>query len=176
MKTISVHEFQSPVGALLIGCYQHELVLCDWKYRKQRVLIDKRIQQGLEADFIEEIVPLHAEVMEQLVEYFKGERKTFDVPIRFVGSDFQQKVWRALCEIPYGSTKSYAALSETLGNLKAIRAVASANGANAISIFVPCHRVVGSSGELTGYAGGLPAKKKLLQIENSLHSAQLEMF
>jgi methylated-DNA-[protein]-cysteine S-methyltransferase len=91
----------------------------------------------------------------------------FNVPLLFVGSDFQKQVWNALMQIPFGVTKSYMELSKQFGNEKAIRAVASANGANAISIMVPCHRIIGSNCELTGYAGGLPVKKQLLQLEGS---------
>jgi len=109
-------------------------------------------------------------------EYFEGNRTEFDIPIRLVGSDFQKKVWEELIKIPYGKTESYLGLSRKLNNEKAIRAVASANGANAISILVPCHRIIGSKGELTGYAGGLNTKKELLKLESSDQSEQLEIF
>ena len=93
-----------------------------------------------------------------------------------MGSDFQKRVWQELLKIPYGSTASYLTLSQKLGNEKAIRAVASANGANAISIFIPCHRVIGSDGNLTGYAGGIHTKKKLLELESDSANEQLELF
>ena len=102
---------------------------------------------------------------QQLDGYFRQERHSFDVPLLFVGTDFQKAVWQALLTIPYGTTVSYAALAEQLGSPLSVRAVANANGANAISIFVPCHRVIGSDGSLTGYAGGLEAKKFLLALE-----------
>lgn len=99
------------------------------------------------------------------------------MPIRTIGNDFQKRVWKALQQIPFGETRSYLQLSESLGNPKAIRAVASANGANALSILIPCHRIIGSNGELTGYAGGLNAKKKLLELENpNLKNSQLDLF
>ena len=99
------------------------------------------------------------------------------MPIRTIGNDFQKRVWKALQQIPCGETRSYLQLSESLGNPKAIRAVASANGANALSILIPCHRIIGSNGELTGYAGGLNAKKKLLELENpNLKNSQLDLF
>jgi len=104
---------------------------------------------------------------DQLWEYFNGGRKVFDLPILLVGSDFQRKVWDTLLEIPYGKTMSYASLSKKLGDERAIRAVARANGENALSIIVPCHRILGSDGSLTGYAGGLRVKKKLLQLEGA---------
>jgi methylated-DNA-[protein]-cysteine S-methyltransferase len=103
----------------------------------------------------------------ELSAYFDGERRSFDLPLRLAGSEFQIRVWNALMEIPYGKTQSYAGLARKLGDERAIRAVAKANGDNAISIIVPCHRILGSDGSLTGYAGGLRVKKKLLQLEGA---------
>ena len=114
-----------------------------------------------------EIVP---EVLEdgvyQLGEYFEGKRQSFSISLNPEGTDFQKKVWKALLDIPYGKTTSYLDLSKVLGDLKAIRAVASANGKNPLWIVVPCHRVIGSDGSLTGYAGGLHRKKWLLNHES----------
>ena len=107
----------------------------------------------------------------QLKEYFDGKRKTFDIPLLTIGTDFQKSVWDGLIKIPYGTKASYLELSKNIGNEKAVRAVASANGANAIGILIPCHRIIGSNGDLVGYAGGLPAKKKLLELESNLFSA-----
>ncbi|WP_222982853.1 methylated-DNA--[protein]-cysteine S-methyltransferase [Flagellimonas meishanensis] len=113
------------------------------------------------------IVP---EVLEDAVyqfrEYFEGTRKHFDLTLNPEGTDFQKKVWNALMKIPYGKTISYLELSKQLGDVKAIRAVAAANGKNPLWIVVPCHRVIGSNGDLTGYAGGLHRKKWLLEHEN----------
>ena len=106
--------------------------------------------------------------IEEMNEYFEGKRKTFDIPLLMVGTAFQKSVWNGLLAVPYGTTASYLKLSKNIGNEKAVRAVASANGANAISILIPCHRIIGSNGNLVGYAGGLPAKKKLLELENNL--------
>lgn len=103
--------------------------------------------------------------MRQLDEYFAKERKEFDLPLMFVGTGFQKSVWNALLSIPYGKTESYGALAARLGRPTAVRAVAGANGANAISIIVPCHRVIGSDHSLTGYGGGIEAKKYLLELE-----------
>ena len=101
-------------------------------------------------------VPPHLEEAAiQLKEYFSGERKSFDVKLNPVGTDFQKNVWKLLLEIPFGTTTSYLELSKRFGNTKAIRAVAAANGKNPLWILVPCHRVIGSDGALTGYAGGL---------------------
>ena len=102
----------------------------------------------------------------QLREYFKEERKEFQLKLNPEGTDFQKRVWKALEEIPYGKTVSYLQLSKTLGDPKAIRAVAAANGKNPLWIVIPCHRVLGSDGSLTGYAGGLARKKWLLALES----------
>lgn len=116
---------------------------------------------------ITEIIP---EVLEdavyQLNEYFNGEREQFNLKLNPEGTDFQQTVWKALQQIPYGKTCSYLELSKTLGDVKAIRAVANANGKNPLWIIIPCHRVIGSDGSLTGYAGGIHRKKWLLDHEN----------
>ena len=101
-------------------------------------------------------------------EYFRRERRAFDIPLLFAGTEFQNKVWDMLLQIPYGRTVSYAGMALSLGMPKAVRAVANANGANAISIFAPCHRVIGSDGSLTGYGGGLDAKRFLLELERGV--------
>ena len=119
-----------------------------------RAAIDKRIQSSLNAEYIEETSDVINETKAQLSQYFNGERKVFDLPLLFIGTIFQKGVWDALQQIPYGKTVSYLELSKNLNNEKAIRAVASANGANAISIIVPCHRIISSDGSLVGYAGG----------------------
>ncbi len=123
----------------------------------------------------QEIVPENlAQVVSELREYFDGARGTFSFILNPEGTEFQKRVWNALLEIPFGSTISYFDLARTLGDVKAIRAVASANGKNALWIAVPCHRVIGSDGSLTGYAGGLWRKKWLLEHENP--SAQQSLF
>ncbi|SDI75317.1 methylated-DNA-[protein]-cysteine S-methyltransferase [Actinokineospora alba] len=108
------------------------------------------------------------EVITQLGEYFAGDRKRFDLPMAFAGTDFQRRVWTQLCEIPYGETVSYGELAARLGKPSASRAVGLANGKNPIGLIVPCHRVVGSTGDLTGYGGGLPRKRYLLDFERGL--------
>jgi len=106
-------------------------------------------------------------IFEQFTEYFKGQRKKFDLPLEIVGTEFQKRVWKELEKIPYGETITYKELSIRLGDEKVIRAAASANGANPLSIIIPCHRVIGSDGSLIGYGGGLDVKEKLLQLEGS---------
>jgi methylated-DNA-[protein]-cysteine S-methyltransferase len=173
---IYLQYYQSPYGELVLGEYKGQLCLCDWKYRKLRDQIDTRIRTGLQAEFELEETDVLNQTKLQLDEYFAKERLTFDMPLLFVGSDFQKTVWDKLLTIPFGKTTSYIELSRALGDEKAIRAVATANGANAISIIVPCHRVIGSDGSLTGYAGGLNAKQKLLQLEGMNFGEQLELF
>jgi methylated-DNA-[protein]-cysteine S-methyltransferase len=107
-----------------------------------------------------------AEAIRQLQAYFRGELKEFDLPLAMEGTEFQLRVWNALRAIPYGETISYAELAERIGNRRAVRAVGLANGSNRIPIIVPCHRVIGSDGSLTGFGGGLSTKKMLLELEN----------
>ena len=111
--------------------------------------------------------PVLVETERQLGEYFAGERRTFDVPLSFAGTDFQKRVWAALLAIPFGETRSYGEIADQLGAPGASRAVGAANGRNPISIIAPCHRVLGSNGKLTGFAGGLEAKAFLLDLERA---------
>ena len=150
--------------------------MSDWRYRKKRLAIDTRLQKYFNARYVEEKSTIIEKTKEQLTEYFAKERKDFDIPLLYAGTEFQQKVWNSLRKIPFGKTETYLGLSKLLGNEKAIRAVATANGANAISIIIPCHRVIGSNGSLVGYAGGLKAKKSLLYLENTIINSQLELF
>lgn len=119
-------------------------------------------------DYVEKETDLIKETKRQLDEYFKGKRKTFNIPMNLEGTDFQRSVWKALQDIPYGETKSYSEIAELINNPKACRAVGLANNKNPISIIIPCHRVIGKSGKLVGYGGGLDIKEKLLKLENIL--------
>ncbi len=153
------------MGSLVLGSYDNKLCLCDWRYRKMSKPVDTRIQSLLKTSYVEGESQVINLAIEQLNAYFKGTLKEFRIPLLFVGSNFQKQVWNSLLTVPYGKTKSYLELSEILGNRKAIRAVAAANGANAISIIVPCHRIIGSDGKLVGYAGGIDVKRNLLNLE-----------
>ncbi len=113
-----------------------------------------------------------SQTKKQLIEYFAQQRTSFDVPIRFNGTAFQNLAWNALLQVPYGETRSYAQQAELIGNPKAVRAIGRANGLNPISIIVPCHRIIGKSGKLTGYAGGLKVKEYLVNLENT-HNGSL---
>jgi methylated-DNA-[protein]-cysteine S-methyltransferase len=171
MNYISIDYFKTPVGEIILGSYDGKLCLADWRYRKMRRAIDKRIQKKIDAIYIEQSSKIIEETKRQIEAYFAFNRREFDIPLLMVGTKFQKSVWKGLMKIPYGTTASYLQLAQNIGNEKAVRAVASANGANAISIIIPCHRIIGSNGDLVGYAGGLPAKKKLLQIENNLYTS-----
>lgn len=129
---------------------------------------------GLATDFLPEPVQ---QAITQLEEYFAGRRRTFDFPMTPVGTTFQQAVWRALLTVPFGTTQSYLTLTRYLGDERAIRAVAAANGRNPLAIVVPCHRIIGSDGSLTGYAGGLWRKQWLLEHEGVWpKTAQMSLF
>ena len=165
MSSVSIQHYKTPYGELLLGSFNGQLCLCDWQCRRMRTSIDKRIKTALKATYVEQPCTLLDETVRQLNEYFNQQRKQFDLPLLMLGTDFQHAVWNALLTIPYGSTRSYLELANNISNSKAVRAVANANGANAMSIIIPCHRVIGGNGQLTGYAGGLLAKKKLLALE-----------
>ena len=164
---ISIQYFNTPVGELILGSYANKLCLADWRTRKMRESLDSRLQKGLNAKYVEEDTEVLKEARKQFNEYFGHKRKSFDLPLLLVGTDFQKSVWQGLMQIPFGSTVSYRDLAQNIGKEKAVRAVANANGANAISIVIPCHRIIGSDGSLTGYAGGLSTKKKLLELEHA---------
>ena len=173
---INITEYNSPFGILVLGEYKGKICLCDWKYRKQRDQVDSRVQKYSGAMIKEGSSDTLDFLVNELDAYFRQQLTAFKSPVLFCGTDFQISVWETLQTIPYGETSSYLELSKKLGNELAIRAVASANGANALSIIVPCHRIIGSDGKLVGYAGGVEAKKKLLQLEGVNIGGQLEIF
>lgn len=157
--------YESPCGILRLGSYDEKLCLCDWQVEKHRDHVDKRLRRILHAEFEEGTSEVIGEAMKQLDEYFAGKRRTFDIPLLFTGTEFQKKVWNELLKIPFGETISYGEMARRINMPKAVRAVANANGANSMSIFAPCHRVIGSDHTLTGYGGGLETKRKLLELE-----------
>ena len=162
---IRTRMYESPCGGLLLGSYGDRLCLCDWLAEKHHGRVRRRLEHLLNAAFEEEASPVTDEAARQLDEYFAGRRRAFDVPLLFAGTDFQKAVWGELLKIPFGETVSYAELALRIGMPTAVRATANANGANSLSIFVPCHRVVGSDRSLTGYGGGIEAKRRLLELE-----------
>jgi methylated-DNA-[protein]-cysteine S-methyltransferase len=146
----------SPIGRLLLAGDDIALRLL-W-------FVEGRQVAAPESSWTEDAQPFR-EVSAQLSAYFAGRLRDFSVPVAPGGTPFQSRVWRALQDIPYGETESYGALARRLGDPKAVRAVGLANGANPISIIIPCHRVIGASGSLVGYGGGLPTKRALLDLE-----------
>ncbi|MBQ7422859.1 MAG: methylated-DNA--[Prevotella sp.] len=163
---IQIQHYHSPCGHLVLGSFDHQLCLCDWGLEKHRPLIDQRFRRIFNAEYVEDTSDVLEEAKRQLDEYFSKQRTKFNIPLLFIGTDFQKSVWKELLKISYGTTTSYGELAKRIGIPGAVRAVANANGANAISIFVPCHRVIGSNHSLTGYAGGLSAKRFLLDLES----------
>jgi len=168
MNQINIQYFKTKYGEFILGSYDEKLCMVDFRYRKMRKTIDNRIKKGLNAEFIEQDDEILQKTRVLLDEYFNMQRKEFDIPILMVGTDFQKSIWEALIKVPYGTTSTYLQLAKEIGNEKAVRAVANANGANSIGIIIPCHRIIGTNGELTGYAGGLPLKKRLLELEQNL--------
>ena len=149
------------VYSTLFGFYRSE-------YEDNAVTSLKRLEEAVDTGIK---TPLTELVYTQLTEYFGGRRQSFDFPYRLQGTEFQKKVWTALCNIPYGETRTYKEIAQAVGNPQASRAVGMANNKNPISIAVPCHRVIGSNGKLVGYAGGLDVKKALLELESKVQNA-----
>ncbi|MGH1340235.1 MAG: methylated-DNA--[protein]-cysteine S-methyltransferase [Nannocystales bacterium] len=155
-------ELTSPVGKLLLAAHANgltHLLFADPGGQPLRARTRPRSDGSIEAERILD------DTESQLTEYFSGARTAFELPLAPEGTDFQQAVWHALSAISYGELSSYGLLAESIGRTRAVRAVGAANGANPISIIVPCHRVVGQDRRLTGYGGGLPAKRLLLELE-----------
>jgi len=157
MKEVFYTTFPSPVGLLLLAGDAHALRLVSFESSKRSTPPQPEWKEDRS---------VFREVIRQLQSYFRGELKEFDLPLSLEGTKFQLRVWNALREIPYGETISYAQLARRIGDSKSVRAVGSANGSNPIPIIVPCHRVIGSDGSLTGFGGGLSTKRKLLDLEN----------
>jgi methylated-DNA-[protein]-cysteine S-methyltransferase len=156
--TLFYKEIESPVGKLKLVASANALVAVLWEHEQpNRVKLNPAMLAPQQ--------PILLEAERQLAEYFSGERIQFDLPLEPCGSEFQKRVWQALREIPFGQTRSYLDLAKAVGSSKAARAVGAANGKNPLSIVVPCHRVVGADGSLTGFAGGLDTKAALLALE-----------
>ncbi len=168
MNSIHIQYYNSPCGEIVLASMGNELCLCDWNEMPCAERNKHRLVKYMNAVFRVETSDVLEQTKKQLDEYFAGTRKAFDIPLHPVGTEFQQQVWNALLEIPYGETRSYKDIALSIANLKGIRAVAQAIGANGISILIPCHRVIGSNHSLTGFAGGIEAKRILLEIEREM--------
>ena len=152
-------EIYSIVGKLKLVANEHALVAILWEHEKpNRVKLDSMVKNENH-----EIIQA---TKENLIKYFEGQRIFFNVPLELNGSNFQKEVWDVLKEIPYGTTMSYAEVAKKINNPQAVRAVGTAIGKNPISIIIPCHRVIGTNGKLTGFAGGLEGKRILLELES----------
>ena len=150
------HVIESPIGPLLLAGTDE--ALCEVHFNGGRDSVEPR------AEWVRDDKPFR-EAVSQLEAYFAGAMKDFDLPLQLEGTEFQKTVWRALREIPYGETWSYGQLARHIGKPQAMRAVGAANGRNPIPVIIPCHRVIGADGSLTGFGGGLPIKKQLLALE-----------
>lgn len=162
---VTIDLIESPVGPLLAGATRNAVVLLEFSDRK---ILDQQLQtlrQRLNVPIAYGSNPLLDALRQQLREYFSGTRRDFDLPLDYPGTAFQEKVWSALQRIPYGETCSYLDLARSIGDMKATRAVGTANGMNRIAIVIPCHRVINANGELGGYGGGLWRKQILLDLE-----------
>ncbi len=160
IKAPSLRVHASPLGPLVLGSDGRAVTNVDFD--------DTGIELTNAAGASD---PLLARLARELDEYFAGERTVFDLPLAPAGTPFRQIIWRALCEVPYGETLSYAELATRAGRPRAIRATGTANGANPIAILIPCHRIIGADGSLTGYSGGLDRKRALLALERRVIGA-----
>jgi AraC family transcriptional regulator of adaptative response/methylated-DNA-[protein]-cysteine methyltransferase len=175
---LTLKTIKTPIGEMLAGATDEGICLFDFSQRRMMTSIMNRIITALNAATCEGDHPHFATLENQMKDYFEGSRTTFNLPLHLLGTPFQVSVWNGLQQIEYGYTRSYKSQSIFLGNEKAIRAVARANGENGIAIIVPCHRVIGENGDLTGYGGGIWRKKWLLEHEakHSGRSGQLTLF
>ena len=155
----SYKKMKSPVGELKLVASDAGLTAILWENENP-----DRVPLGALAE--DQNHPVLVDAERQLKEYFAGRLKRFSLKLDFVGTEFQKQVWNALLTIPFGETRSYAQIAQQIGNPKSVRAVGAANGKNPISIIAPCHRVIGSNGTLTGFAGGIKAKELLLKLES----------
>lgn len=162
---ITITRIPTPLGPMLAGATEKGICLFEFADRRMLETQLSRIRKIFKAELISGS-NRHFDVLnEQMEEYFAGKRKKFTFPLVIDGTPFQEKVWKALLKISYGETRSYLDQAKMIGNPKAVRAVANANGDNRIAIIIPCHRVIGSNGKLVGYGGGLWRKKYLLNLE-----------
>ena len=167
-KVVDLKRIETPLGTMIACADENGICMLEFSDRKALPTELKEISKYFNANIIQGENPHFKVLEEELEEYFKGKRKDFTVPLSPVGTEFQKNVWEVLRKIPYGTTRSYQEQAKILGNPKAVRAVANANGLNKISIIIPCHRVIGSDGKLTGYGGGIWRKQKLLELEKAI--------
>lgn len=167
-KIVDLKRIETPLGAMITCANENGICMLEFSDRKSLSKEFEDISKYFKANIIQGENPHFKTLETELAEYFEGKRLDFTVPLAPVGTDFQKKVWEILRTIPYGTTRSYQQQADILGNPKAVRAVANANGLNKISIIIPCHRVIGTNGTLTGYGGGIWRKQKLLELEKAI--------
>jgi len=165
-NVIHVYQLLTPLGPMMAASVKQGICLLEFIDRKMLESELKDLQKRFDAPLVTSPGPHLKDLKLQIEQYFKGDRKKFELPLFTPGSVFQKKVWKGLQDIPYGTTRSYKEQAKGLGRPEAVRAVANANGANRIAIIIPCHRVIGANGKLVGYGGGLWRKKRLLELEN----------
>ena len=167
-KIVDLKRIETPLGTMIACANENGICMLEFSDRKALPTELKEISKHFDANIVQGENPHFKTLEKELEEYFEGKRKDFTVPLAPVGTDFQKKVWEILRTIPYGTTRTYQQQADILGIPKAVRAVANANGLNKISIIIPCHRVIGSNGTLTGYGGGIWRKQKLLELEKAI--------
>ena len=171
--SISQTYINTPLGEMIACATDKGICLLEFNDRKKLEDQFKKLSKDLNTSIAEE-ENIHFDLLKKELEaYFNGKLEKFTTPLDIIGTEFQKKVWQVLLTIPYGKTVSYLQQSESMGNPLSIRAVANANGMNKIAIIVPCHRVIGSNGKLTGYAGGLERKRFLLNLEKGITEKDL---
>ena len=172
---ISTVKIDTPEGEMIVGATEEGICLLEFTDRKILHSEYKELMGILKTDIVERENNHIVELRKQLEEYFKGRRKIFQLPLVTPGTEFQNQVWRELLNIPYGETRSYREQAEAIGSKGSVRAVANENGRNRIAIIIPCHRVIGSDGHLTGYGGGLKRKRRLLDHEKKYSGKAIDI-
>lgn len=167
-QIIDLKRIETPIGSMYAAAVEEGICMLEFTDRKMLETEFKDLAKSLNATIVQGENPHFKTLEKELAEYFDGNRTEFTVPLSPVGTEFQKSVWKVLLKIPYGETWNYKKQSEVLGDVKKVRAVANANGMNKISILIPCHRVIGSNGTLTGYGGGIWRKQKLLELEKAI--------
>lgn len=162
---VNIAKIETEIGPMIVAATDKGICMFEFTDYKFLTLELRQLETSLKASLVESGNPHFSTLDLQLKQYFNGEIRDFNIPLDLVGTDFQKQVWLSLLQIPYGSTTTYAKQAILLGKPSAVRAVANANGKNKISIILPCHRVIGTNGTLTGYGGGIWRKKKLLELE-----------
>ncbi len=165
-NTITIDHIPTPLGNMTAGATTHGICLLEFTHEERLKIQRKRLEKQFQIPLVKGTDPLFSQLQTELQEYFAGSRKNFTIPLDIEGTPFQKAAWKQLLSIPYGQTISYQEQARGLGNAKASRAVAGANNANKIALLVPCHRVIGKNGTMTGYAGEIWRKKYLLNLEN----------